>query len=58
MMTLNEVACALNDRILKIQAQIDEIVEDGFDELYYGKELAMRDEIQYLTTIRDKILGE
>lgn len=58
MMTLNEVAVALNDQIEDLRRRAKSLSEEGFDEYYEGKLVVMYEEIVFLTNLRDKILGE
>lgn len=58
MMTLNEVACALNDQIEDLRRRAKNLSDEGFDEYYEGKLVVMYEEIVFLTNLRDKILGE
>ena len=58
MMTLNEVAASLNDRIGTLEAQIRAIKDEPFDEYYFGQQHVYELEVRYLTALRDKILGE
>lgn len=58
MMTLNEVACALNDQIEDLRRRAKNLSDEGFDEYYEGKLDVMYEEIVFLTNLRDKILGE